>query len=872
MKLKLWTHQILKTFEPLAGGTMTWIADDTLDSATVRIVTDTSEPYENTAIATIVFEKGDGTEIDSVKMLVGADNVEPFAKGAGKYVHNLMLVELTKILEKFTNLHYISTMDTQLSTQIDTAFENLNTLIYGKYIDFLVSPTTFPYMLQQDDLLKSENSPFYGLPAEDYINENATAREILDGLFSTVNARAVVTDITNNYIIKVGVMDMNKTTDKTEVANRLGTFWQNNIDNFCGKVMSKVSNATPQSYVFVIDSFKSLLNTATTNNKVVATAFNVEYFADFMLLPNADRQIKVKYTKGDVSYDKYITISDTTPIPLIGSKDFSGASQDLLVDKEFWDALDSDAASYTNYVKDNTLYYERGAASVDVSRTYKDLFFTQSVFEMTAKKAMFRYIDLNRVALLGDADCQITGMETSENFWGIGDFIYTAKYAPLVDDVIIEANKTKKQNDRNAVFSITDGQSDNIIDLSRYGRNLVGKAQRIGNDELAIDTNVYGRDDVLEPLDKVGDYIVYKTEMQIMSKAHYSDAEDKNWYKVRYSMTKGFNNLAEKIGLAREKRIYQIPLTGYRSTLPIRSSIAYGLQGNFALLQDGENNEQKKTLSAFLLQRLVNTFPSDMYNAILMNVVVMNYHYVLPVVGFGAGNTMNFIGRFYDNYSAGLSFVAQRNIFKWIGGNKACQNPYVNNAGVAFGFFDISIGNIPALDSDNIKKRPAVGANEVFWGFGKSDISYTKDRAESITLQKIYSLVEDNKFTGYKKMRIGEALIRDNYAFEVENRPKLKLYKDCPAKYLDGNAQTFKTSEGTLVGATQDYLEVKYFSYQDIKGGYLVVKNDNTEYNNCIIADDNGNIYLVAEKLSKKDGEINPTVKHYACVTLYDEE
>ncbi len=872
MKLKIFSHGITKEYTPLAGGVMNWVADDTLDSATFRIVSDTSTPFENTAIATIVFEKGDGTEIDSVKMLVGADNVEPFAKGAGKYVHNLMLVELTKILEKFTNLHYISTMDTQLSTQIDTAFENLNTLIYGKYIDFLVSPTTFPYMLQQDDLLKSENSPFYGLPAEDYINENATAREILDGLFSTVNARAVVTDITNNYIIKVGVMDMNKTTDKTEVANRLGTFWQNNIDNFCGKVMSKVSNATPQSYVFVIDSFKSLLNTATTNNKVVATAFNVEYFADFMLLPNADRQIKVKYTKGDVSYDKYITISDTTPIPLIGSKDFSGASQDLLVDKEFWDALDSDAASYTNYVKDNTLYYERGAASVDVSRTYKDLFFTQSVFEMTAKKAMFRYIDLNRVALLGDADCQITGMETSENFWGIGDFIYTAKYAPLVDDVIIEANKTKKQNDRNAVFSITDGQSDNIIDLSRYGRNLVGKAQRIGNDELAIDTNVYGRDDVLEPLDKVGDYIVYKTEMQIMSKAHYSDAEDKNWYKVRYSMTKGFNNLAEKIGLAREKRIYQIPLTGYRSTLPIRSSIAYGLQGNFALLQDGENNEQKKTLSAFLLQRLVNTFPSDMYNAILMNVVVMNYHYVLPVVGFGAGNTMNFIGRFYDNYSAGLSFVAQRNIFKWIGGNKACQNPYVNNAGVAFGFFDISIGNIPALDSDNIKKRPAVGANEVFWGFGKSDISYTKDRAESITLQKIYSLVEDNKFTGYKKMRIGEALIRDNYAFEVENRPKLKLYKDCPAKYLDGNAQTFKTSEGTLVGATQDYLEVKYFSYQDIKGGYLVVKNDNTEYNNCIIADDNGNIYLVAEKLSKKDGEINPTVKHYACVTLYDEE
>lgn len=109
-----------------------------------------------------------------------------------------------------------------------------------------------------------------------------------------------------------------------------------------------------------------------------------------------------------------------------------------------------------------------------------------------------------------------------------------------------------------------------------------------------------------------------------------------------------------------------------------------------------------------------------MYNAILMNVVVMSYHYVLPVVGFGAGNTMNFIGRFYDNYSAGLSFVAQRNIFKWLGGNKACQNPYVNSNGVAFGFFDVSIGNIPIIDSDNIKKRPAVGTNEVFGALGKA--------------------------------------------------------------------------------------------------------------------------------------------------------
>ena len=868
MKLKIFSLGIIKEYTPLAGGVMNWVADDTLDSATFRIVSDTATPFENTAVATIVFEKGDGTEIESIKMLVGADNVEPFAKGAGKYVHNLMLVELTKILEKFTNLHYISTMDTQLSTQIDTAFENLNTLIYGKYIDFLVSPTTFPYMLQQDDLLKSENSPFYGLPAEDYINENATAREILDGLFSTVNARAVVTDITNNYIIKVGVMDMNKTTDKTEVANRLGTFWQNNIDNFCGKIVSKVNNATPQSLVYTVDSFKSTLNTATTNDKVISTPFAVEYFKSFALAYKDEMLLEVTYTQGGEEKNKQITIN--YPIDLIDSKDFNGNSEDLLVDKEFWDTLPANTPTMTNYVKDNTLYYEQGADTVDVSRTFKDIVFTTNVFDTTAEKAIFRYIDRNRVSLLGGADCQITGFTTviaSSHPFAVDKWIFYASYAPFLDGVVLEATKSTKQVDYNvSLLSINDGQSDNVIDLTRYGRNLVGKAQRIGNDELSIDTNVYGFENVFEPLDKVDDYVVYKTEMQIMSKANPTAAEDKNWYKVRYSLTKGYNNLAEKIGLAREKRIYQIPLTGYRSTLPIRQRIAFNNR-NFIYLPNTTEVTDRNFLSAYLIQRLVNTKPSGMTELMLMKVTASGKTFVLPIVGFGAGNTINFIARFYDNYSAGLSFVAKRNVFKWVGGNKACQNPYVNNNGVCLGFFDIAVGNTAGFNFESIKERPVLGSSDTFIGISNDNLSYTKDRAESITLQKIYSFVQDTKkFTSIGKLRIGDALIKDNYAFEFGTRPKLKLYKDCAAKYFDGNIQVFNASDGTLVGETQDFLEVKYWAE---KTAFLVVKNDNTEYNNCIIADDNGNIYLAVEKLSRTSSTALP---QYNCVALYDEE
>ena len=865
MKLKLWTHQILKTFEPLAGGVMNWVADDTLDSATFRIVSDTATPFENTAIATIIFEKGDGTEIESIKMLVGADTVEPYAKAAGKYVHTLSLVELTKILEKFTNLHFVYTARTNLLDQIITAIENLNTLIYGKDNSTTTNTPSYFFKLTYSESLYTTPT-FYNAQSEDYVNENATAREIFDDLFSTVNARAVVTDITNDYVIKVGAIELNKTTDKTDVANRLGTFWQNNIDNFCGKIVSKVNNATPQSLVYTIDSFKSTLNTATTNDKVISTPFAVEYFKSFALAYKDEMLLEVTYTQGGEEKNKQITIN--YPIDLIDSKDFNGNSEDLLVDKEFWDTLPANTPTMTNYVKDNTLYYEQGADTVDVSRTFKDIVFTTNVFDTTAEKAIFRYIDRNRVSLLGGADCQITGFTTviaSSHPFAVDKWIFFASYAPFLDGVVLEATKSTKQVDYNvSLLSINDGQSDNVIDLTRYGRNLVGKAQRIGNDELSIDTNVYGFENVFEPLDKVDDYVVYKTEMQIMSKANPTAAEDKNWYKVRYSLTKNYNNLAEKIGLAREKRIYQIPLTGYRSVLPIRKRIAFNNR-NFIYFPNTTEVTDRNFLSAYIIQRLVNTKPSGMTELMLMRVNSITT-FALPVVGFGAGNTINFIAKFYDNYSAGLSFVAKRNVFKWIGGYKACQNPYVDSNGVSLRFSNISVGNTAGFDFDAIKQRPYLSSSETFIPIDEDVISYRKDRAESITIQKIYSFVQDErKFTSIGKLRIGDALIKDNYAFEFGNRPKLKLYKDCAAKYFDGNIQVFNASDGTLVGETQDFLEVKYWAE---KTAFLVVKNDNTEYNNCIIADDNGNIYLAVEKLSRISSTALP---QYNCVVLYDE-
>lgn len=839
-------NDIFTEYTPLAGATLVWNTDGTLDSGLVRIVTETAEPFSPTDIARLTFPN-----YETIDMLVGSDTVSPWAKAAGKYVHDLSIIELTKILEKFViNNICLTNTDITTAVQLSRATNNINIQINAK------EGTRYRISFA------GAQEKFTG-KAEELIMSNATAREVYDEILSAYDCRVEVKSISNANGIVCGYVDLNETTDKTDKTDRIGTYYENNIDDYNGKVVSNVSNATPQTLLTFRDTFKAKygVTTASTNDRVIAFPFSPEYVTDFKLRFNMNVTVN---TDGGIAQGAVPQVIDISgiDIPVIASSDGS-TSYDYFVDKEFFDTLSTSAQNEQN--QNNTLYYVRGQAEADVSRTYKFLLTTTTVFSEMSLKVLDRYFKAHSEIF---TRFPYRNIDTDKDKFTVDKAFFTITYAPLIDTLV---ESTKNIDSDEGLLSVIDGQGGNVIDLTRYGRNLLGKAKRIGNDELIIDCNEKAFTSVLQPLDKIGDYVVYKTELQVMTKVKPSESDDVNWYKARYYLTKNYNSISSKVSLAREKRIYNIPLTGYNTIIPLREKVYFGYTNQERVYADDEN--LKKTITHYMIETLTNEVehkPIDSLKITTNNTTGIQLRtFVLPAVGFGAGNTLNLIAKFYDNYSAGLSLDLTSNIFNWIGGKKVAYNPYVNDNGEVSRFQAIQFGYSTNFSGDYAKVRPIVGNGETFFTVNSDEASYNKDRAESISIQKIYEFTEKNLISGKNKVRIGTALLAKNNAINA-NIPVLMLYKDCPDKYINSDTQQYY-GEGTYVGYVKDTLTYG-LKYEAVTGGYtakrwITPKTENTTYNNIVIADTFGRIYLAASVIKSKG-----TSDFVPCITFWDEQ
>lgn len=838
-------NDIFTEYTPLAGATLVWNTDGTLDSGLVRIVTETAEPFSPTDIARLIFPN-----YETIDMLVGSDTVSPWAKATGNYVHDLNVVELTKILEKFIiNNICLTNTEIEINTQISRATANINAQINAKTGRYRIS---FP----------TANEKFTGR-AEEVIMSNATAREVYDEILSSYDCRVEVKSISNENGIVCGYVDLNATVDKEYKADRVGTYYENNIDDYNGKVISKVSNATPQTLLTFRDTFKAKygVTTASTNDRVIAFPFSPEYVTAFTLRFNMTVTVNTDAGPMQADVPEDIDISGID-IPVIASNDGS-TSYDYFVDKEFFDTLSTSAQDEQN--QNNTLYYVRGQDEADVSRTYKFFLTTTTVFSEMSLKVLDRYFKAHSELF---TKLPYHNINTGKDSFTVDKAFFTITYAPLIDTIV---ESTKNIDGADEILSIIDGQGGNVIDLTKYGRNLLGKAKRIGNDELIIDNNENAFTDILQPLDKIGDYVVYKTELQVMTRAKPSDGEESNWYKTRYYLTKHYNNISSKVSLAREKRIYNIPLTGYNTIIPLHEKVYYGYSKQERVIADDEN--LKKTITHYVIETLTGATehrPIDSLKITTNNLTGIQLRtFVLPAVGFGAGNTLNFIAKFYDNYSAGLSLDLTSNIFNWVGGKKVAYNPYVDDNGEVNRFQSIQFGYSTNFSGDYAKVRPNVGNGETFFTVSNDAVNYDKDRAESISIQKIYEFTEKNIISSNYKVRIGTALLTKNRALFKDTVP-LILYKDCPERYINSDIEQYD-GDGTTVGFVNTVLTYG-LKYEAVTGGYtakrwLTPTTENTTYNNVVIADLYGRIYLSASIIQSRG-----TSDEVPCITFWDDQ
>lgn len=720
------------------GDIYSWRIDDALDSGVIIYTDNSLEPVKPFTLCTIYFENN-ATE----QMWVAEDNVVLLSKmGVTKtYQHTLKLVELTKILEKLIVTGLCLTpvekdagtpMYANLKAQLTSAINKINKQEENITIVSAITDT------------EMDNAE-----PETFVYNNATAREILDDIFSAIDSRVVVESVERDQyysiIVNINYLKMIPTSSVALGSDTHHTIISesanNSVESFATEIYSNIESAINDNPIHFQDSFKVNDAIATSGNRVMSLPYAIQYPIDFKLMATSNLSIKIDYTvhtsMGDVDGDAKTLNLTNIWLDAI----------DYFVDYEYWLTLSSQN-------QNQTLYYKRGEADVDVSRTYKLLVLTQTVISTLFHRLEENYYSENYNSIFQ----WIQGLEPNGT---VKDLMITQYTTPTsMDDILFDMSyigsvdglaTSVKQDDRyhfERGLRIVDNQRANVIDIKRYGNNLKGKIDRLGNNQYYVDCDVDSYSNILPLLTKLTDYdngIIYQIDI-----ARHTDKD--TWYEVRYYLSKNFNDLSERIALKKEKRIYAIPTKGYQVILPDRETVVIDDERASHYSIDLTNKHTCTNIANAMVGKIspVSYAYVEVDNIIDNDPFAPKYDYfVLPVTAYGSGNTLNFVAKFYDNASAGLSInTSGYGGIHWFGGKKVSYNKYTNDYGWASDFM-VDWGRFRYDRTDTGIKAQPVRAGSYSMGdnsFTPSEENITyfnsyytqdKDPSEAICFQKI---------------------------------------------------------------------------------------------------------------------------------------
>lgn len=816
-EIKLYINNQWQTFEVLNGDTYSWRADDTLDSGTLLFVSSDKMPIAPFTLAQVNFQG-----IETVYMWACDDKVTVYTKGTSPtYQHTIVLGELTKILEKLEVQGFVSSDNgyANLNEELVRFVDNYNS-IYADKIKLLHNSPSL--------ITKLQNSA-----PENFTMKSSTVREILDEMFSAINSRVEVTACyvnasTGEYTLQIGAFDLNAISSGAIAdADIMGIESENSADNLAGRLVSEVENAQSPNAIRVVDTMKFKYGEGMVNsqNRIISLPYAIEYPIEFYLIYQGEIQLDMLFQSGSTS--ERIT----------ADRDISGVNMNALdrfVDSEYYDTL----ANQT--IKNGYLAYQRYSTEIDVSGTYKALFITRSNLETVLKEVVKKWVTDNKTALEAEYSQRLGGTVTiypdSTIIYGTfsaDKIYYDLTYQARIDGMVMAFKNTDQRYGNQ--LAIYDNQSDSVIDIERYGGNLAGKIRRTGNDELFIDCNYQSYSSIQPLLSEITldgtKYVIYQVDF-----SRFYNGENYN-YLVRYYLAKDFNNLNERIGIRRQKRIYEIPLTGYRTILPRVHTISISKTSasgtNTDIVDEFVDTLARPQAERWRKRKIENA-----------KVVVddftggMNKTFTLPAIAYGAGQTVNLITKFYDNYSAGLSVSNTHSIIDWVGGKKVLYNPYVYNNGKAYDF-DVSFGSFATRSAQGIEKQPAQPTTPETLSTVVNDyFDYQKDSAESLTFQEIINIKADGVI-------LGKALTGVN-TMTVDAPPDLKIWATTESdKYQQGDTKCRGAIvTGGITAITQSVRTQIQVSFSGTK-------------HNIALGDADGNLYVAV------NGNFNGQMQFY---------
>ena len=832
----------------LIGVPITESVDDGMSTAVLHL-----KSCKGDVAVPALFEPYDKVEIEkdlngikqSELYVVAIDSRKVDNENLKTYEKTISLVEATKILDS------IFIYNCNLTNKTDTLKEQIAKLLNNAEIGVEKSRWL------QCEAATATYSVFNGYKSEDFFFDNITLREALYRIFEVAHFRPHVSAI--NYVggdIKyiniepISQINTKEISSLTNAGDFIGDEAEISIDNYFGTIKARGYNSISKNTIKTGElPFTTSEAQLTTNNMIADLGFPIEDIKSF----------KVGGSKIRISVTYYHnTVQELTYVDLAYFYDIT----DKIVDNSIYSLLSKDEQNLT-------MPYTKGDSTIGFSKSYKTLLFTHSsiseILNLDLKKLgnsdIYKYCKENNIAdtsgttgYLGNV--AITDIKFTN---GIESLFFQAEFIPRFNTVIEISKPGVYDNDRLQV-AIADNQSANTIDISRHGRALAGLARRTGNEEITPNficdgfnnllpvmgrfTGLTGRDSYLN------DYVITKREYAI-----YDD-----YLKVKYYCTKDYQAINEKIGVDREKRLYNIPLessdcpiyvkyyvtvdiTAKTNSTGFKASILYNSILNFVL-----NSYNDNFRLAYLYLATEEARSEQAIDGKLVTLLENNQYFALPLLPYASDKCITFIAQPLDNYSAGYSRGGKYFDFWGGGGIKVLYNPYTDKNGECDGF-TVCLASRQSV-ADNIGSYPKVTKGGETLISDDVQISYKKDRTQRPVFFIAFEFLPSKEL--YGKVVFGEAVASQNF-FVVSEAPEKRYVYSSGEIYREGETKI----KGARVGEALNYFTPSLHDTE--KTVYLTVQKDmplSSSVKSYAIGDESGNLLIAFNMALTKDTKL----------------
>jgi len=637
--------------------------DQTLDYGSFVVRNQKSTPYEVGDMVDI--DITDGTNTNSYHFIVSADDVTQLPNGY--YIHQVGIIELTKILEWHTES--VRTF-TQPSDYIDPDTGDIVSPPRFKLFQ-VVNRLQFTAPIEQDNNLT--NTRIFALDpnliprlsaieSPDFVFNNRNLKEILMEVFDFIGAIPRLTKISDSITLTA------------DFYNERGTLVTE--DNF-----HNMKRLDIKEYSTALEA--DIKNLYDTNTTVIDPA------------PGAWK--RVTSNEGLVKEDNAFLKTQYGIIDIISFKFKNGQKivdiTDQILEKEAWDQLEfikfGEALDTGNY-RDNTLFFTRYSPNIEGMFEPGGILGIENRLTLAVRSALLK---------LDDPDWKTIFDYRTVDF--------QIEYKALID--------SRTEVKRVDTFSIkydsqrVSNQSDNVVRADRVLDRMQKMQQLLGNAQIMTSERLQDLSRLHELADYTADDYVLTTVEMICDKKHIT---------AKYMWSKNFSRISDFIGVNSEYREYDIPANTFKRNIYIEDFVEIDLSQRpntsfvkplgiaaFAnTLRNNPSNNWNKKVGTFVFDGEVNTKIDTDTQAIVQS--VSNY---------GGGTSLNFYSEFDQPRVAGfqLELISGLNVGDVVtppGDN--IDIPYTDDAGevssAAFQFaetFDI--------ENDDIPNLPVINKNEV---------------------------------------------------------------------------------------------------------------------------------------------------------------